>query len=536
MTKRKSRYRYIWLQKAFIIALMFFLLLSFQGCGEKKKKTKDVIKSQGATLVIKPDGGPGLPREKINVKITGLKDVSSISENSITLGGKPCTHSKAQIKDGRLDIVIAPTEPLTENQNTLKIGETVFQNAYTLRPVKIKFMMWGEIEEYEAVKGYMKEFMKKFPGVKVQILHTPRDYKNKLRTMFAAEAPPDVMYIENWWMPRFIENGVLMNLSPYIKRDGFDLSLFFEKLLKEFRFNGKYYGIPKDFTTFVLIYNKDIFDRMNIPYPTKSMSWEEYLELAKKLTFKPKTPGGTKQYGAAIESQWIFWIQWAWQNGSALMNEDNTEWVLGKPGYIDKSAEAIRFYKNLVYKHHVAPTPSVSFEMGSSDMFMTGRVAMVIYGRWKCMEFKKVKSFKWEVAPLPHGKKRVGPFGTVCYAAAATTKNKEASWQLIKFLTGEPGQIAIARSGHAIPSMKKIAYSKHFVECPALIEAGHPIDNIVFLDEIKYMRPFPSHVYADEIFDKLNWKMDLIFKNNAKVKPIIEKLQPEIEHIMRQGK
>jgi len=398
-------------------------------------------------------------------------------------------------------------------------------------------MMWGEIEEYEAVQGYIREFNKKYPDIKVKILHTPKDYKDKLRTMFAAGTPPDVMYIENWWMPRFVKNGVLLDLTPYIERDrdSFDLNRFYPRLTAQFRFNDRYYGIPKDFTTFVLIYNRDIFDRAGIPYPDKSMSWEEFLELSKKLTIKPGKPGDPGQYGTAIETLWIFWIQWVWQNESALMNPDHTKWVLGDPEYIDKSTYALQFYKNLVYEHHVAPMPSVSFEMGSSDMFMTGRVAMVIYGRWKCMEFRKIKGFKWDVAPLPHGKKRIGPFGTVCYAASAKTKHPEASWKLIKFLTGEKGQIEVAKAGHAIPSMKEYANSDYFLHCPALESKGHYIQNRYFLEEIKYMRPFPGHLYADEIFDKLNWKMDLIFKNNAPVKPVIKELQPMIENIMQQA-
>jgi len=40
-------------------------------------------------------------------------------------------------------------------------------------------------------------------------------------------------------------------------------------LIQAFTLNGKVYGIPKDFNTLAIEYNKDIFDEAKVPYPTR---------------------------------------------------------------------------------------------------------------------------------------------------------------------------------------------------------------------------------------------------------------------------
>ena len=61
--------------------------------------------------------------------------------------------------------------------------------------------------------------------------------------------------------------------------------------------DGKQLGIPKDLDSAAVWYNKDMFDEAGIPYPTADWTWDDFREIAKKLT---KADGS--QYGLAMEA------------------------------------------------------------------------------------------------------------------------------------------------------------------------------------------------------------------------------------------
>jgi multiple sugar transport system substrate-binding protein len=44
------------------------------------------------------------------------------------------------------------------------------------------------------------------------------------------------------------------------------------------------YALPFSMNYGMTIYNKDIFDKFGIPYPKDMMTWNEMLDLGKKLT------------------------------------------------------------------------------------------------------------------------------------------------------------------------------------------------------------------------------------------------------------
>ena len=51
------------------------------------------------------------------------------------------------------------------------------------------------------------------------------------------------------------------------------------------KFDDKVYGLPAYVDKALTIYNKDLFDKANIPYPTaEDWTWEKFIEIGKKLT------------------------------------------------------------------------------------------------------------------------------------------------------------------------------------------------------------------------------------------------------------
>ncbi|MEW5693135.1 MAG: sugar ABC transporter substrate-binding protein [Candidatus Hydrogenedentota bacterium] len=394
--------------------------------------------------------------------------------------------------------------------------------------VTIEFMMWGAPDELETVKGYIEQFKTENSDIDVKIIHK-NDYQQALKTMFAGRTPPDVMYMSLENFPDYASRDQLLDLTPYIEKDQFSLDDFYSQLLPHFKWNDKYYGIPKDFTTLVLYYNKDLFNASKVDYPTDKWTWDDFLNACKALTKDFEGDGTIDQYGFVVETWLGEYMPWIYQNGGKIISEDNKKWLLGDPEYIDKNAEAIQFLADLIYKHKVAPATQVTRDKSPSAIFMTGKAAMCTYGRWMCMQFKDIKDFDWDVAVLPSKNKRFATLFTVAYSIAKTSKHPDEAWRLVKYLTGPVGQKATARSGHAIPSIKSIASSDDFINAPALPQK---INARVFLDSIEYSAPTPTNVKWTRIDEKLGKQLQYVWENKKGAKEAIIALQKEAQAIL----
>ena len=63
-------------------------------------------------------------------------------------------------------------------------------------------------------------------------------------------------------------------------------------------FQGKLYGLPSDFSTIALVYNKDMFDKYGVPYPDDTWDWDKFLWAAKKFTKDTDGDGGPTSSGS----------------------------------------------------------------------------------------------------------------------------------------------------------------------------------------------------------------------------------------------
>ncbi|MDF2962654.1 MAG: extracellular solute-binding protein family 1 [Paenibacillus sp.] len=141
-------------------------------------------------------------------------------------------------------------------------------------------------EEYfeQQVGQFIK---KKFPDIKVK--HVAWDNPGrKYEDLIAAGTIPDIVFDE-----------VRRNTYRQIRR--FKMEYDMTDLIKKYNFDtsklnpadmqhsintsdGKLYSLPYNSNEWVLLYNKDIFDKFGVDYPKPGMTWDEAYEITKKLT------------------------------------------------------------------------------------------------------------------------------------------------------------------------------------------------------------------------------------------------------------
>ncbi|MDF2713434.1 MAG: extracellular solute-binding protein, partial [Paenibacillus sp.] len=137
--------------------------------------------------------------------------------------------------------------------------------------------------EAQFMKEYGNSFAKIRPDIQIQVIPTGEMVGGKRVTYDAArilEQKPDIIYGLGL-LSDLKKLGKLVELSPLVKQDQFDLNAFSGAAIEQIRAvgDGMLFGLSPTFQSAALYYNKSIFDQLKIPYPTNQMSWPNVIEL-----------------------------------------------------------------------------------------------------------------------------------------------------------------------------------------------------------------------------------------------------------------
>jgi multiple sugar transport system substrate-binding protein len=339
------------------------------------------------------------------------------------------------------------------------------------------FGTWGTPQEIESFESIINIYnTTRSPKHKVKLFHPENiSYDQRLLIQAAAGNLPDVMHLHNQNIRSMVHRGLLEDITPFVKADtGFQLDAFFPNLVEGCRINDGLYGIPHNFSTLVLYYNKDHFDAEGIPYPDSTWDWKTLVDAAKKLTKRDRA-GNIVRYGCNLH---IINFTLIYQNGGRFLNETLDSCVIGSA----EAAEGLQFLIDLSEKYRVSWN-SLQTGIQWDDMFAGGRCSMLTNGRWAAAWYVKYMPQKsMDIAPLPRGKYRVGGIVNHMMSMSAQSKKKEEAWEFIKFLVGKEAQVMICDDGNNIPALREVAESDLFLK-----NKNTPLlTNRVFLDEVPH--------------------------------------------------
>jgi len=349
------------------------------------------------------------------------------------------------------------------------------------KAVEVTFMAWGEPEELAVWQQIADEFRAANPNITVKMDVSDWDsYWTKLDTLFAGGTPPDVFAMD---APMFLDwqsRGVLLNLQPDIDATLGFLDGFYEQPLSGYKLADGYYGLPRDFQTIVMYYNKDMFDAAGVEYPKEGWTWEDLREMAKELTVDKNSDGKTDQYGYSCDlwDMELCWGEAIWAYGGDVISSDYTKTLIGEP----KAREAWKLFHDMMFVDKSMPDTIAAGEYGY-DLFQAGVVAMWPHGHWSMPAYKDVE-FQWDVAPMPAGPAgQATSVNSAGFVIAKDSKNPDAAWEFVKFALSQTGQTRLTELGFAIPVLKSVAESPVFLEQDM---NGRTINQKVFLDSLEY--------------------------------------------------
>ncbi|WP_179215643.1 sugar ABC transporter substrate-binding protein [Paenibacillus sp. MY03] len=200
-----------------------------------------------------------------------------------------------------------------------------------------------------------------------------------------------------------------------------------------------------------MYYNTRLWAEAGLTEADIPKTWDELVEVAKKLTKDTDGDGRIDQYGIEVPTSGIgggfnfnygYPLYWSITGSptDGFISKDGKEVTVDIPAY----AKAIELVSDLVLNHKVAPPER------TQDIFPTGTTAMMANGPHMELILNDPNKSRvvdeWDVFPMPTlglGKATVNymPVGGRTVMMSKHTKHPEEAWEVIKFLLSEEGQM-----------------------------------------------------------------------------------------------
>ena len=408
---------------------------------------------------------------------------------STVIAASGCSNPSAQSPQSSSDP--SKSEPVKAEE--LTITEPVTLKLYS------HFAAINTPNDVDALFGTVK---KKHPNINIELIKG-----TKLTDMIAAGEVPDLIATTHFYMNDLLPLGVASDMTDFVKKYQVDLSKFEPQAInaiKSYGKKGELYGIPYTLNYGVLIYNKDIFDRFGVPYPTDGMSWDKIIELSKQLT---REENGIQYLGFDPGSERTF------SRGYSLgtVNEKGVP-IFDSEGYKKTFDLLKRMYEIPGYID-----PKNKFQYGV-DYFMKDQ-KLAMFPSWLAAITSRLpqindggNGFNWDVVGHPVFDDKPGQGREIEFQSLMvppTSKNKEAAYRVILTMISEESQKEMNKGNNLTilnnPELKKqfasntdIYKGKNLEGIFKVKPASAPINSEYDNENYKYLR----EALTGMIFDK----------------------------------
>lgn len=315
--------------------------------------------------------------------------------------------------------------------------------------VTLKWAIWDQ-ETTQYWNDLKNAYEASHEGVTIEMVDLgSTDYQTVLATELSGSGTDfDVVTIKD--VPGYatlVQKNVILALDDYIKKDNVDLKQY-AGATDQVTVDGKLYELPFRNDFWVLFYNKDLFDKKGVAYPTNDMTFKEYDELARKMT---DTTFGSQVYGAHYHT---------WRSAVQLFGVlDGQHTILdGEYSFFKPYYEMILNQEKdgVARKYSDLKTEGLHY----SAAFSGGDVAMLNMGSWyiatmisnlKSGEYDSKLCGNWGIVKYPHadGVEAGSTLGTITgLAVTKATDTPDEAWEFVKWVSGPEGAAVMASSGN----------------------------------------------------------------------------------------
>ena len=383
-------------------------------------------------------------------------------------------------------------------------------DAASQAPARVTVMFPGGGSEDDDFKPVFDAFHQKYPKITAE--WTPGGtggynpaYGEKLISLVASDSGPDIFKTTGGaGFGSFAESGIYRQLDDYIKKHPNDVRMddYFPQHVEAGKYKGKQFSLSHDGAPQGLWINVDAFQRDGIQPPSWDTTWQQFLEIALRLT---RREGGAAQQLGFGRPGWLFWL---WGAGGDLYSDDGKRFLIDQPA----SIEAMTWLQEAVQRHRVCPNPQEQSDTQLSD-FRNGRLAMAFGARGALGNYRAIEGFSFDAAPIPKGPRgRFAQLGVGHTSIWSGSKAPDAAFSALAFICSAEGQRLKISRGYAHPSRKSLVDQEWFKEYKAPKSVSNKI-NTVWPDTIKRneARATTPHPREDDIMRVANAQMGALW-------------------------
>ncbi len=360
-------------------------------------------------------------------------------------------------------------------------------------------------QEKAAFEKAVALFNEQNKDVVAKPLAVPYDaYADKISAAVPRGSGPDVFIFAQDRLGGWIEAGNIVEPVDFFIDDAVT-KRFLPNMMEAVTYRGQAYGLPFNYKPIALIYNKK-----NVKAPPKTTS--ELVAWAKK-----NTNASTGAYGFAYAYSDFYYH-------AALMNAfgggvfaDGAGGIATPTVNRPENVKSVELVMNWFKDQGILPAEPSSALITS--LFNEGKANIVFSGPWFMGEI--ADGMDVGIAPLPTvdeaGGKPMAPWMTIeGLYISAQSKNKDAAWKLVEFLTTDAVAKIMAVEGRQQPTNAAVYKLPEVANDPIL--AG-------FAKQAETAVPMPNYAVMSLMWSPVTTAMNKIVKGSATPKQALDEAQ-----------
>lgn len=356
-------------------------------------------------------------------------------------------------------------------------------------------------------------------GVKIIYEPIADDYPRYILNALSAGTAADLFYMDIFWAKNVIKTGAVEPLDSYLQDSAvLGKDDIVTSLLEGFTVDGSLYGIPKDFNSLALFYNKDLFDIAGVEYPNSEDTWESLEQKLEKVVAIDQN-----FIGMALQPDFARMGALAYANGwePFVGNETN----LLAPEF----KEAFAVYTDLKAKG-LGLMPADIGQGWGGGAFATGNTATCLEGAWIIGFLRdQAPNLNYGATLLPKSTatgERGNFIFTVAWGINADSQNKELAFKVLEALTSPAAQQWVLERGLAIPSRKSLVDNPYFENETKEAQAN----KIVFIGAATgQVKPFSFKEYGGKWIDPINAALAEVMSGQSTVEQALATAQKRLD-------
>ena len=339
-------------------------------------------------------------------------------------------------------------------------------NTATGGTVKLGMPGGASLTPQEIIDGFLAEYGEKYGNIEIE--DTPwGEFQTKLNLGIASGTAPALYLMDSGYVADAGYSGANEDLKPLIDKD-LNADEYVSALLAGTDKNGHVWGVPHAMNAAMIYYNKDLFDKKGVAYPTADWTWDDMLEKAKVLAYD-ETGDGVNDY---IGISWagnitLGWLPMMLSFGLEPIDETYTKAQIDTPEVKRAWDEQINWRE-----------AGLKGDRDLSQLYPNpwqGRVAMWIGQASYIQQYNdNAPDFNYDIQVLPKGPNGdqncvYVPNMWAIYSRADQT-GKDAAWDFIKYYYNEESQEICAKYKFGGFPIRKSVYENMGETKPANIK------------------------------------------------------------------